>query len=49
LRAPSQFDGNRALVFALDQTPPRDAVVFCIAAALTYHRPPAKRDAPRID
>ena len=41
-----RFEGNRALVFALDQSPPEDAVVFCIAAALTYHRRPAHRAMP---
>ena len=43
------FEGNRALVFALNETPPRDAVVFCIAAALTYHRAPARQAAQRAD
>ena len=34
-------DGFRSL-FPLDGSPPKDAVVFCVAAALTYHRPPMK-------
>ena len=37
-----EFEGNRALVFPLDQPVPKDAVVFCIASALTYHRRPAR-------
>jgi hypothetical protein len=33
-----RFEGNRAIVFdELDEVP-RDSLVFCIAAALTYHR-----------
>ena len=31
------FEGNRALVFALQDKPPRDTLQLCIAAALTYH------------
>ena len=31
------FDGNRALIFSLGSTVPKDALAFCIAAALTYH------------
>ena len=32
------FDGSRALVFEQSATLPADAVAFCIASALTYHR-----------
>ncbi len=32
------FDGSRALVFEQAATLPADAVAFCIASALTYHR-----------
>lgn len=32
-----QFDGNRALVFSLDDQVPQDALALCIAASLTYH------------
>lgn len=44
-----RFEGRRALLFRLDETPPRDALAWCIAAALTYHvqkaRPRRKEDA----
>ena len=33
-----RFEGNRALVFDETDPLPREALVFCIAAALTYHR-----------
>lgn len=33
-----KFEGNRALVFDSEQAIPKDALSFCIAAALTYHR-----------
>jgi Domain of unknown function (DU1801) len=33
-----KFEGNRAIVFDLDDTVPVDSLTFCIAAALTYHR-----------
>ncbi|MCF8197453.1 MAG: hypothetical protein K9J42_01705 [Sulfuritalea sp.] len=33
-----RFEGNRAIVFDIADTPPTDALGFCIAAALTYHR-----------
>ena len=33
-----QFEGNRALVFHDSQVVPTDALAFCVAAALTYHR-----------
>lgn len=31
------FEGNRALVMALDQKLPADALGVCLAAAFTYH------------
>lgn len=33
-----QFEGNRAIVFKLADAVPTDALQFCVAAALTYHR-----------
>ena len=33
-----RFEGNRAIVFNEADPVPRDALAFCIAAALTYHR-----------
>lgn len=33
-----QFDGNRAIVFNVNDDVPMDALKSCIAAALTYHR-----------
>lgn len=45
-----RFEGQRALLFRLDENLPRDALAWCIAAALTYHlkkaRPRRKEDAP---
>ena len=32
------FEGNRAIIFAESDVIPTDALAFCIAAALTYHR-----------
>ena len=32
------FEGNRAIVFTASDSLPRDALAFCVAAALTYHR-----------
>lgn len=32
------FDGNRALIFGLEDEVPEDALAECVAAALTYHR-----------
>ena len=32
------FEGKRAIVFSVADPVPRDALSFCIAAALTYHR-----------
>ncbi|TDM05442.1 MAG: hypothetical protein C4K60_11725 [Ideonella sp. MAG2] len=36
---PNDFrvEGNRALVFLLTETPPMDALAWCVSAALTYH------------
>lgn len=39
-----KFEGNRAIVFALDDVVPLDALAFCIGAALTYHRRKTRRD-----
>ena len=33
-----KFEGNRAIVFNRSDVVPTDALAFCIAAALTYHR-----------
>ena len=33
-----RFEGNRAIVFEESDRVPRDALAFCIAAVLTYHR-----------
>jgi hypothetical protein len=33
-----KFQGNRAIVFESDEVVATDALCFCIAAALTYHR-----------
>ena len=33
-----RYEGNRAIVLDSDQALPRDALAFCIQAALTYHR-----------
>ncbi|KAF0814104.1 hypothetical protein IGB42_01001 [Andreprevotia sp. IGB-42] len=33
-----RFEGNRAIVFDVAAEPATDALIFCIAAALTYHR-----------
>lgn len=32
------FEGNRAIVFNTSEAIPVDAMAFCVAAALTYHR-----------
>ena len=32
------YEGNRAIVFEADTKVPTDALAFCVAAALTYHR-----------
>lgn len=33
-----KFEGNRAIVFSVSEIVPMDSLVFCISAALTYHR-----------
>ena len=33
-----RFDGNRAIVFEQNDAVPADALAWCVAAALTYHR-----------
>ncbi len=33
-----EFQGNRALLFAIDKPFPKDALLLCIEAALTYHQ-----------
>lgn len=43
-----RFEGNRALVFGLDERVPMDALSVCIAASLTYHlKSPRRRKDPR--
>jgi hypothetical protein len=32
------FEGNRAIIFDVDETVPTEQVAICVAAALTYHR-----------
>ena len=32
-----KFEGNRALAFSIGSRLPKDAVAFCVSAALTYH------------
>ncbi|CAN5686667.1 DUF1801 domain-containing protein [soil metagenome] len=32
-----KFEGNRALVFALEDKVPKDSLAMCIVASLTYH------------
>ena len=32
-----EFEGNRSIVFRLDEDIPTDAVAHCVALALTYH------------
>ncbi len=38
------YEGNRALVFAVEDALPAEDLAFCIAMALTYHQ---KKHAPR--
>ena len=38
-----RFEGNRGIVFNIDDPLPREAVADCIAAALTYHRDKRRR------
>lgn len=33
-----RFEGNRAIIFAEDETVPTESLSFCVAAALTYHQ-----------
>ena len=33
-----KFEGNRAIIFNASDAVPMDALAFCIATALTYHR-----------
>jgi hypothetical protein len=33
-----RFEGNRAIIFSVADTVAKDALVFCINAALTYHQ-----------
>jgi hypothetical protein len=33
-----KYEGNRAMIFAAGDAVPTDALAFCIAASLTYHR-----------
>lgn len=33
-----KFEGNRAIIFNASDAVPMEALAFCIAAALTYHR-----------
>jgi hypothetical protein len=33
-----RFEGQRAIIFKASERIPKDAVAFCVAAALTYHR-----------
>ncbi len=41
-----KFEGNRALVFSLEEKVPQDSLAMCIAASLTYHL--KKRNAGRV-
>jgi hypothetical protein len=36
------FEGNRAMVFAVEDAPPIEDLAFCIAMALTHHRSKTK-------
>jgi Domain of unknown function (DU1801) len=38
-----RYEGNRAIVFEASQAIPTDALAFCIATALTYHRSPKSK------
>ena len=42
-----EFDGNRAIVLQESDPVPANALAFCIAAALTYHRHAARRTSRR--
>ena len=41
-----QFERNRALVFNVGSRVPKDAVAFCVSAALTYH---SRKGGPNAD
>ena len=43
-----RFEGNRAIVFGEADEVPQDALAFCIAAALTYHRDKPTASAARL-
>jgi len=32
-----KFEGNRALVFGLEDKIPKDSLAMCVVASLTYH------------
>ncbi len=38
-----KFEGNRALIFNLSDSIPKDSLKYCVAAALTYHRKKASQ------
>ena len=38
-----KFEGNRAIVFRLDEKIAKDALAVCIAASLTYHAKKTKK------
>jgi hypothetical protein len=38
-----KFEGNRALIFNLSDSIPKDSLRYCVAAALTYHRKQASQ------
>ena len=38
-----RFEGNRAIVFSVDDAVPMDALSVCFSAALTYHRDKSTR------
>jgi Domain of unknown function (DU1801) len=43
-----KFEGNRALVFSLNDKVPKDSLSMCIAASLTYHlKKPVRIDRKR--
>ena len=43
-----KFQGNRAMVFEDGEPLPKDALCFCVAAALTYHQDKNLRQAKKI-
>ncbi len=46
---PGEFkcEGNRAIVFKESEPIPKDALAFCISAALTYHRASKVKRSPK--